>query len=1229
MADRQVKITVDIVSGSGGSTKVKGTLREVDEEVRRINKSTQESAKQTQKVIGEATKSRIREELNEEKRKVREAKNLANQMIKDLDQINRKSSMAGGVFAGSFFGNITAQAAAKAISTIQSGAGAWLEYASNLEQARIGMTTMIGSAEQANQHLKALQEFAKSTPFEFGELVQASQKMQGVGIAAEKVIPLLKDVGNALAAAGRISELPNAIKALGDIQAKGKLAGQEIIQLANAGIPAIQMLSQHLNKTSAEILKMGEDGEITADILFAALHKMSSEKFGDAMEKQSKTFMGALSNIKDALLQTAETAFKPLYDRISRLAVDFANAIGKQGGDLEGIGRVIAQYMGKGIEAGTELTMKSLAVLISKRVEQVFSPGSGIFDPLSNAVMMGLLTGFARGFAQFPNELAKQPWYVRMLFGGTTGLAGGALGGISIPGSPTATPGPQLPRTGYNWSPSKPNELVDVFALGKSAVTTTPAAPVVSMTTGGGGTRGGGGSRGRVLGGEGFVSDRTARAFGQAMAKLSPGLKAQIEQAAEYYGIPTALAFAQIFSESSFKTTAQSPNNPGVGPAYGLTQQITGTASRMAGRPVSGEELKRNPELALTVWGKYMSFLFDRYGDWELATLAYHQGEGTVDKLVALLDKGKSGDSFFAGRPKGKAYLSKIRALAGLGGQSRYERRDSKGDPLGTIEQTGIKPLEDITLRDTSADEALARIYREMADALWELKEHTHLENVEREISLGLYKQYGPEVENAARQVAKLKDAEIERKKAQEEKKKADEDALDALRQYREEQERLFEDTASFFEDKIHTFMEGGFKGLWKSILDDMKQNFVRQMSMLLAQAFTPNFSGVPGGQGSGIGGFLGNIFGGMFGGRGMGPGGTPNFNPGAGGGFGNLFGFNPTFGGSGLPGMTPPFNPWGTSNQAGLSNGPLAMDAIAGTGLTGLGQAAGRSGGWKNILGKGGLFGAKGFGFNAGTFGGIGGLAMMAGSAIGGRAGNVLSMAGMGAQIGSMFGPWGGAIGAGVGAVIGLFKGGDDSIKRLKEAALSTYGINVKDKNVLKTLKRLGEGMFGKGKVGANAEAVVRSEEGQNILRAYAESSGQSSQQIDKLNYGDPNWEGNSFRSVSGGFVASGGSVMTGQGGYAVSSRAPSSFTPSVNGTIAPAAPNSSTTDARMMLEMMRTLDRVADVLDSFESMPPEHVVAKGAAGASRQLADAYDSELSNDARRNERLMRNQGFNL
>lgn len=258
---------------------------------------------------------------------------------------------------------------------------------------------------------------------------------------------------------------------------------------------------------------------------------------------------------------------------------------------------------------------------------------------------------------------------------------------------------------------------------------------------------------------------------------------------------------------------------------------------------------------------------------------------------------------------------------------------------------------------------------------------------------------------------------------------------------------------------------------------------------------------------------------------------------------------------------------------------------------------------------------------------GGVAGLGAMgasiAGGAIGGKWGNMLSLAGTGAMIGLQFGgPWGAAIGGAIGAGAGLIAmlfGGDKTAKRIKEAALSTYGITIKDKSVLKSLVQLGKSMFGKG-AAENAQAVVSSDEGQLILRNYAEATNQSSEKIDKLYIGDENWKGNQFTSKFGGFRAFGGPVSAGKS-YVVGERGPEMFTPKTSGTITP------NVDMSQMQVILGTLEETVHMLAvRLQAISPGQVLSMGASENPEAITDAWDRVGSRDLRFGERSLKLQG---
>jgi len=303
------------------------------------------------------------------------------------------------------------------------------------------------------------------------------------------------------------------------------------------------------------------------------------------------------------------------------------------------------------------------------------------------------------------------------------------------------------------------------------------------------------------------------------------------------------------------------------------------------------------------------------------------------------------------------------------------------------------------------------------------------------------------------------------------------------------------------------------------------------------------------------------------------------------------------------------------------------------------------RSGGIGSMLGnlkktfgtgEGGLFAARKNLLNgkmsgsAGIAGGIGSLASIAGGLIGGRAGGVLSMAGMGAQIGANFGPWGALIGAGAGALFGFLKGrGGDAKKKLKQAAQSAYGVNISDDNLLRQLQTVGEGYFGKGQAGARASEIVQLEESRNLIEAYASRTGQNTKKLNARNIGNENWSGNQFGTKFGGFAQPTVSSVINQ-------RRPELYAPinygSVSASYGAASYGASATAGQsgreqMMMDAIVTLtDAVSELRGSIKSIPTGELVALGLKENPSAAADAVQLEFGSNPNRTEQFFRNTG---
>lgn len=233
------------------------------------------------------------------------------------------------VAVGTVVGNLATSAISKlgemASSIVTTGIG----FDSMKQQADIAFTTMLGSGEKAKAFLDKLQAFAAKTPFEFPDLVMASQRMLAMGIQSDKVLPTLTAIGDAVAGLGGSSAMVDRVTtALGQMQAKGKATGEEMMQLTEAGIPAWDFLAKKIGVSIPEAMKMVTAGAVSADVAISALTEGMNTKFGGMMEKQSATFAGLWSTIKDTFGQISGQVMQPLFEQMGaglKMIVDWTN----------------------------------------------------------------------------------------------------------------------------------------------------------------------------------------------------------------------------------------------------------------------------------------------------------------------------------------------------------------------------------------------------------------------------------------------------------------------------------------------------------------------------------------------------------------------------------------------------------------------------------------------------------------------------------------------------------------------------------------------------------------------------------------------------------------------------------------------------------------------------------------------------------------------------------------
>lgn len=266
-----------------------------------------------------------------------------------------------------------------------------IQFNTMKEQATIAFTTMLGDGGKAKTFLDNLAAFAAATPFEFPDLVTASQKLLAMGFAADDVIPTLTSIGNAVAGMGGSAEMVDRVTlAFGQMNAKGKASAEDIAQLTEAGIPAWKYLADLLGVDVATAMDMVSKGQVSATQAISAFKAGMDKDFGGMMEAQSKTMAGLWSTLKDTFTQASGTIIMPLFQALTAGMTNLAAALADPSfaAGVSAIGESLGQGIGLVVQGFTA----ALPYI------QAFGSAIASMQPYMVALGDALLNGMALAF---------------------------------------------------------------------------------------------------------------------------------------------------------------------------------------------------------------------------------------------------------------------------------------------------------------------------------------------------------------------------------------------------------------------------------------------------------------------------------------------------------------------------------------------------------------------------------------------------------------------------------------------------------------------------------------------------------------------------------------------------------------------------------------------------------------------------------------------------------------
>lgn len=194
----------------------------------------------------------------------------------------------------------TAVAAYFTATQILSFGKAILNARKEIESFEISFNTLLGSKEKGAAFFAEIKEFAVKTPLQLNDIAGAAQTLLGFGIEANRIMPILRQLGDV--SMGNAERFKSLSLAFAQATSAGKLQGQDLLQMINAGFNPLNEIAKKTGKSIGELKEDMAKGKISAQDLADALASATAQggKFYGMLEQQSKGIEGSLSNLEGA-----------------------------------------------------------------------------------------------------------------------------------------------------------------------------------------------------------------------------------------------------------------------------------------------------------------------------------------------------------------------------------------------------------------------------------------------------------------------------------------------------------------------------------------------------------------------------------------------------------------------------------------------------------------------------------------------------------------------------------------------------------------------------------------------------------------------------------------------------------------------------------------------------------------------------------------------------------------
>lgn len=169
-----------------------------------------------------------------------------------------------------------------------------------IQALEVSFRTLLGSQQASAELMRQMKEFAAATPLQLGDLAKGAQTMLGFNLDPDEIMPMLKAIGDI--SMGDAQKFQSLTLAFSQMSSVGKLMGQDLLQMINAGFSPLAVMADKTGKSIGELKEEMSKGAISADMVKQAFIDATSEggQFFGMLSGQGDTVKGALAQLSGA-----------------------------------------------------------------------------------------------------------------------------------------------------------------------------------------------------------------------------------------------------------------------------------------------------------------------------------------------------------------------------------------------------------------------------------------------------------------------------------------------------------------------------------------------------------------------------------------------------------------------------------------------------------------------------------------------------------------------------------------------------------------------------------------------------------------------------------------------------------------------------------------------------------------------------------------------------------------